>query len=44
VAVGVTKEIESNDIPLEVDRGNRLIAGIDPNKLSSSFDRLFFDP
>jgi hypothetical protein len=44
VAVGVTKEIESNDIPLEVDRGNRLIASIDPNKLSSSFDSLFFDP
>lgn len=44
VAVGVTKKIESNDISLEVDRGNYLSASIDPNKLSISFDCLFFDP
>ena len=44
VAVGVTKKIESNDISLEVDRGNHLSASIDPNKSSISFDSLFFDP
>jgi hypothetical protein len=44
VAVGVAEKIESDDISLEVDCRNRLITSIDPNKFSSSFNGLFYDP
>ena len=44
VAVGVAEKIESDDISLEVNCRNRLITSIDPNKFSSPFNGLFYDP